>query len=197
MTRWLDFSPFADRGWVQGQRLQEFVEQGLRHRTIEQMPRRLIVGATRRDDKVPVFFSRGRASVAVRASSAIKGFISPVGIDGIEYVDGDESLPLAVRAARQAGSRFVIAVDVSAPLHTIPERISGEERAQMVDRAERIAKEAAEADFLIHVEMKYYAPPVDSYLEYARSAGERSATERLPNSLQHCRALASHTRSID
>jgi NTE family protein len=180
MTRWLDFSPFADRGWVQGQRLQEFVDGGLSHRTIEEMPRRLIVGATRRDDKVPVFFSSGRASVAVRASSAIKGLISPVGIDGIEYEDGDESLPLAVRAARQAGSRFVIAVDVSAPLHTIPDRITGAEREQMIERANRIAKEAAEADFLIHVGMKYYAPPFDSYFDYARTAGERSATDQLP-----------------
>jgi hypothetical protein len=32
------------------------------------MPRRLIVGATRRDDKVPLFFSNGRASAAGRAA---------------------------------------------------------------------------------------------------------------------------------
>lgn len=39
----------------------------------------------------------------MRASSPIPGVISPVGIEGTEYEDGDESLPLAVRAARQAG----------------------------------------------------------------------------------------------
>ncbi len=38
------------------------------------------------------------------------GIISPVGIEGTEYEDADESLPLAVSAARAAGARFVLAV---------------------------------------------------------------------------------------
>jgi hypothetical protein len=33
---------------------------------------------------------------------------------GVDSEDADESLPVAVSAARQAGARFVIAVDVSA-----------------------------------------------------------------------------------
>lgn len=178
---WLDFSPFADRGWVRGQSLQDLLDRELTHTRIEKMPRRLIVTATRRNDKTPVFFNSGRASVAVRASSAIRGFISPVGIDGIEYEDADESLPIAVRAARQAGALFIIAVDVSAPLDSIPESVSVKEREQMQHRAARIADETAAADFLIHVRMKYYAPPFDSYSEYARAAGEQSARTLLPD----------------
>ncbi|MDZ7592365.1 MAG: hypothetical protein U5L05_17165 [Rubrivivax sp.] len=50
----------------------------------------------------------------MRASSAVAGVISPVGVRGMEYEDADESLPVAVRAARQAGAQFVIAVDISA-----------------------------------------------------------------------------------
>lgn len=180
----LDFWPFADRGWVQGQRLQDFVDSGLVNQRIEQMPRRLVVSATRREDKTAVFFTSGRASVAVRASSAIRGFISPVGIKGTEYEDGDESLPLAVRAAREAGARFVIAVDVSAHPDTIPERVSDAERAHMLNRAARIAAQAAAADFVIHADMKYYAPPFDGYYDYARAAGERSARNGLPQLLQ-------------
>jgi NTE family protein len=107
-----DLSPFADRGWIHGQRLQDYVNAQLGNKPIEQFSRRLVVGATRRVDKAPVFFTQGNAGVAVRASSAVPGVISPVGIQGTEYEDGDESLPLAVRAARQAGARFVIAVDV-------------------------------------------------------------------------------------
>jgi NTE family protein len=179
-----DFSPFADRGWIHGQRLQDYVDQGLVHRHIERMPRRLVVGATRRDDKVPVFFSNGRASVAVRASSAIRGVFSPVGIEGIEYEDGDESLPLAVRAAREAGARFVIAVDVSAHPRTIPITASASEREYVLGRAARIAPEAAAADFLIEADMRYYASPLGSYFEYARLAGERSARNRLARLLE-------------
>jgi NTE family protein len=115
-----DLSLFADRGWIHGQRLQDYVNGQLGSASIEQMRRRLIVTATRRDNKLPVFFQQGNVGVAVRASSAVPKIISPVGIQGIEYEDADESLPVAVRAARQAGARFVIAVDVSARPGTAP-----------------------------------------------------------------------------
>lgn len=101
-----DISPFADRGWIRGQRLQEYVNDRLGNASLEQLPRRLIVAATRRDDKQPVFFERGNVGVAVRASSAVPGVISPVGIQGTEYEDADESLPVAVRVARQAGAHL-------------------------------------------------------------------------------------------
>lgn len=183
MLDWLDFSPFADRGWIRGQSLQDILDRELTNSKIETMPRKLIVTATRRSDKVPVFFNSGRASVAVRASSAIRGFISPVGIEGVEYEDADESLPIAVRAARQAGAQFIIAVDVSAPLESIPDNVSTKEREQMQRRAARIADETAAADFLIHVRMKYYAPPFDSYFEYAKATGEKTAHTLLPELL--------------
>lgn len=175
-----DLSPFADRGWIHGQRLQDYVNGRLRHQNIEQMPRRLVVGATRRDDKVPVFFTDGNAGVAVRASSAVAGIISPVGIEGTEYEDGDESLPLAVRAARQAGAQFVIAVDVTPRPESAPASTSLAQRERVARRHARILPEAAQADYLIHTDLKYDASPLPSYFAYARAAGERSARTHLP-----------------
>ncbi len=178
-----DLSPFADRGWIRGQRLQDYVNTRLVHRNMEQMPRRLVVGATRRDDKAPVFFTSGNAGVAVRASSAVPGILSPVGIDGTEYEDGDESLPLAVRAARQAGARFVIAVDVTPRPESAPEGTSQSQRERVARRAARIAPEAALADYLIHADLGFGASPLPSYFEYARATGERSARTHLPRLL--------------
>ncbi len=109
-----DPSPFADRGWIHGRRLQDYVNRGLGERRLEDLPRRVVVVATERLSKKPRFFVRGNAGVAVRASAAMPGIVSPVGIEGIEYEDGDESLPVPVAPARQAGASFVIAVDVSA-----------------------------------------------------------------------------------
>jgi len=175
-----DPSPFADRGWIRGQRLQDYVNTRLGGRPIEQLPRRVVVGATRRDDKVPVFFTTGNAGVAVRASSAVPGILSPVGIQGTEYEDGDESLPLAVRAARQAGAQFVIAVDVTPRPETAPGDASPAQRDRVVSRSRRIAPEAAQADYLIHAELAFDASPLPSYFRYARSAGEARAREQLP-----------------
>jgi NTE family protein len=178
-----DLSLFADRGWIHGQRLQDYVDSRLVHKSIEQMPRRLVVGATRRGDKQPVFFTRGNAGVAVRASSAVPGILSPVGIDGTEYEDGDESLPLAVRAARQAGARFVIAVDVTPRPDTAPPHASPDQLDRAARRSERIAPEAALADHLIHAELKFDASPLPSYFRYARETGESSARRQLPELL--------------
>jgi len=178
-----DLSPFADRGWIHGQRLQDYVNTRLQHTRIEQMPRRLVVGATRRADKAPVFFTSGNAGVAVRASSAVPGILSPVGIEGTEYEDGDESLPLAVRAARQAGAQFVIAVDVTPRPETAPADASPAQVGRVLRRSARIAPEAALADHLIHAELDFGASPLPSYFVYARRTGEESARRQLPGLL--------------
>jgi NTE family protein len=175
-----DLNPFADRGWIRGQKLQDYVNRGLGGRTLEQLPRRAIVVATRRQDKAPRFFASGNPGVAVRASSAMPGIISPVGIAGVEYEDGDESLPLAVGAARAAGAAFVIAVDVSARAGSTPPDASAALRLRDQRRRARIEPEVARADFLIHPDLPYAASPLRSYFVAARAAGEAEARVRLP-----------------
>jgi NTE family protein len=178
-----DVSPFADRGWIHGQRLQDFVNQRLGDASLEQLPRRLIVVATRRADKQPVFFSQGNAGVAVRASSAVPGVLSPVGIQGEEYEDADESLPVAVLTARQAGAQFVIAVDVSARAGKAPADTPAAQLARDAKRRARIDPETQQADFLIHPDMDYAAAPSERYFKQAQVAGEVSARALLPGLL--------------
>jgi NTE family protein len=175
-----DPSPFADRGWIHGQRLQDYVNEELGHRRLEELPRRVIVVATQRDDKQPRFFSAGNAGVAVRASSAMPGILSPVGIGGVEYEDGDESLPVAVSAALAAGARFVLAVDVSARPGSTPPEAPPAMRLRDERRRARIAPEVARADFLIHPDLGYWAGPFRSYFLRSRALGEAAARAALP-----------------
>lgn len=175
-----DPSLFADRGWIHGQRLQDYVNEGLRRRRLEDLARRAVVVATRRDDKSARFFTSGNAGVAVRASSAMPGIISPVGISGVEYEDGDESLPLAVSAARACGARFVIAVDVSAHAGSTPAEAPESMRQRDQRRRARIAPEVAQADFLIHPDLGYWAGPWRSYFLACRAIGEATARQVLP-----------------
>ncbi len=179
-----DPSTFADRGWIHGQRLQDYVNGQLGNASLEQLPRRLIVAATRRDDKQPLFFERGNVGVAVRASSAVAGVISPVGIQGVEYEDADESLPVAVRAARQAGAQFVIAVDVSARAGKAPPGTPAALLERDARRRDRIEPETRLADFVIHPDMAYAAGPRASYFIQARKAGEAEAARLLPDLMQ-------------
>jgi NTE family protein len=175
-----DFSLFADRGWIHGQRLQDFVNTRLNNVSIEHMPRKFIAVATRINDKQPVFFNSGNVGVAVRASSAVSKIFSPVGIQGVEYEDGDESLPVAVQAARKAGATFVIAIDVApqlkkAPIDTSISRLEREGR-----RRDRIDPELALADLVIQPDLDFQTYPTPSFFQHARKSGEEAARTLLP-----------------
>ncbi|XVJ70173.1 MAG: hypothetical protein HEQ39_11365 [Rhizobacter sp.] len=174
-----DPSPFADRGWIHGQKLQNYVNDGIGQRPLQALQRRVIVVATRRDDKTPRFFISGNAGVAVRASSAVPGIVSPVGISGVEYEDGDESLPLAVSAARAAGARFVIAVNVYPRLESTPPDAPPSMLARDARRRARIEPELTRADFVLHPDLGYYASPLRSYFVESRQIGEANAREQL------------------
>lgn len=175
-----DPSPFADRGWIHGQKLQDYVNRGVGGRSLEQLPRRLIVTAARRDDKAARFFMNGNTGVAVRASGAMPGILAPVGIAGIEYEDGDEAYPVPVSAARATGAEFVIAVDVSARPGSTPPEASAAMHERDRRRRARIAPEVEQADFLFHPDLDYWAGPRRSYFIDARARGEAHARERLP-----------------
>lgn len=186
-----DPNPFADRGWIRGQKLQDYVNAQLGGASIETLGRPLIVVATRREDKAPVFFDRGNVGVAVRASSAMPGIFSPVGIADVEYEDADESLPVAVSAARQAGAAFVIAIDVSAkpgaaPVGTDVSMLDRDQR-----RRQRIDPEVAQADFLIHPDLDYDAGPSRAYFRNAEACGEATARALLPALLRSLEAARS------
>ncbi|MCW5624113.1 MAG: patatin-like phospholipase family protein [Burkholderiales bacterium] len=182
-----DPSIFADRGWIHGRKLQDYVDRGVGGRRIEDLPRRLIVAATRRDDRTARYFASGRTGVAVRASGAMPGILSPVGIAGVEYEDGDTSVPVPVAAARAAGARFVIAVDITA--RETPPTASRSQRERDRQRRVRIEPEVAQADFVIHPDLDYQAGPWRSYFIDARQRGEIHARERLP-ALRHALARA-------
>ena len=182
-----DINPFADRGWIRGQRLQDYVNRELGNKAVQDLPRRLIVVATRRIDKQAVQFTQGNLGVAVRASSAVAKIISPVGIEGIEYEDADESLPVAVSVARAAGAQFIIAVDVSALAGNAPE---GTEKIWLdrdAARRARIDPEVAKADFLIHADLGYAASPRSSYALMAQAKGYSDTIAKLPLLLDQIR----------
>lgn len=185
-----DPSPFADRGWIHGQKLQDYVNRGTGGRLLEQLPRRVIVVATERGSKAPRYFASGNAGVAVRASSAVPGIISPVGILGVEYEDADESFPLAVSAARAAGAGFVIAVDVSPRPGSTPDNASEAMRQRDLRRRARIDPEVARADFLIHPPVDYWARPSRHYFLQARRVGEQEARSSLGALVERLRARA-------
>lgn len=108
----LDFTLFGS-GWVVGEALQDFVNEAVGSKPIENLARPFAVAATRARDGARVIFNRGDTGVAVRASASVPRLFIPPVIRGEEYIDGGLTTPIPVHTVRAMGADVVIAVDVS------------------------------------------------------------------------------------
>lgn len=100
-------------GVVQGQKLQDYVNQLVKNRALDKLPVPFAAVATQLETGQRTVFVRGNTGQAVRASSSIPGVFEPVEINGKHYIDGGVVSPVPVDAARQLGADVVIAVDIS------------------------------------------------------------------------------------
>src|SRR5256885_9013528 len=79
---------FPHRGFIEGNRLQTYIDKALEGRLIEQLDIPFVAVATELASGRLVTFTRGDAGMAVRASVRRAGGFPPTPIRGIEDVDG-------------------------------------------------------------------------------------------------------------
>ena len=108
----LDFTLFGP-GFIEGGRLQDYINVTLRGRPIEALQKPVAVVAAERITSRMTIFTRGNTGVAVRASASVPRMFWPVMIHGTEYVDGGVASRVPASVARDMGADIVIAVDVS------------------------------------------------------------------------------------
>ena len=101
-------------GFIKGDKLQDFINQKVRNRQIQQFPKKFAAVATEFGTGRMAAFNYGIAGQAVRASVSIPNVFQPTVINGKRYVDGGLVAPVPVTAARNMGANVVIAVDISA-----------------------------------------------------------------------------------
>jgi NTE family protein len=114
------------RGPLKGEAIEKMVNRLIGNKPIESFAIKFAAVATDLFNGKPIYFSRGNAGQAVRASSSVPGVFEPVSIRGRDYVDGGLVSPVPVSAARSLGARKIIAVDISAkprfqPTDSIPQ----------------------------------------------------------------------------
>jgi NTE family protein len=102
------------RAPLKGEAIEKLVNRLIGNKPIEAFPTKYAAVATDLFNGKPIYFVRGNAGQAVRASSSVPGVFEPVVIRGRDYVDGGLVSPIPVSAARALGARKVIAVDISA-----------------------------------------------------------------------------------
>ena len=104
----------SSSGFIKGEKLQNYINQKVGNRPIQQLPIKFAAVATDFESGKAVAFNRGNVGQAVRASASIPNVFQPTTIGGRRYVDGGLSQPVPVSAAKKQGANLIIAVDISA-----------------------------------------------------------------------------------
>lgn len=104
----------SSKGFLVGEKLQQFVNAQVKNRQIQQLPVRYAAVATELGSGDKVVFNYGNTGQAVRASCSIPNVFLPTQIGNKQYVDGGLVSPVSVNTARDLGADVVIAVDISA-----------------------------------------------------------------------------------
>lgn len=171
-------------GLVIGQKLQDYINELVHGRPLEQLGKPFAAVATQGSTGARVDFARGNTGQAVRASSSFPLFFKPTVIAGQTYVDGCLVSPVPVDAARKLGADIVIAVDISAQL----QRDKGfDGLGNAIDNAliimiQRLgAQELARADVVIRPQVGHISATDFDQKGQAILEGEKAAAQMLPD----------------
>ena len=174
---------FPDRGFINGQRLQDYVDRRLDDRPIQRLGLPFVAVATDLRTGRLVAFNRGDTGMAVRASSSVPGVFQPLVIGGQEYVDGGLVSPVPVRVARAMGADIVIAVDVTRqPIaaRNLSDTTSVVSQSIVIMEHALAKSELSGADVVIRPDL-VGVPSTDFDLRAEEiAAGERAARAALP-----------------
>lgn len=174
---------FPNRGFVDGVRLQKYVNQALGGKLIEELGTPFVAVATELRTGRPVAFNRGDTGLAVRASCSVPAVFRPTPIEGREYVDGGLTHPVPVSIARAAGADVVIAVVVSRQAVDTGDLGSTREllNQSVVILQNSIERtEVAGADVVIQPDLSQVSVSDFDARERAIEAGEAAARAALP-----------------
>lgn len=178
-----DVSLFSGSGGlVQGQKLQDYVNQLVGNRSMEKLKLPFAAVSTQLEDGHRTVFVRGNTGQAVRASSSIPGVFQPVEISGRHYVDGGVVSPVPVDAARQLGADFVIAVDISSKASgSNPNGMLGVVGQSISIMGQKLGEqELARADTVIRPKVNQIGATDFEQKNQAILEGERAAMAAMP-----------------
>jgi NTE family protein len=114
--RWahlIDFSLIRPGGFIQGNRILSMLKSVLGDLKFSGLKLPFVCVATDICSGHEVVLSQGEVAVAVRASIAIPGIVTPVKVDGRYLVDGGLVNEVPVGLCRQLGAGYVIGVNVN------------------------------------------------------------------------------------
>ena len=191
---------WSSGGLVLGQKLEDYVNQQVQRKPLEQLAKPFVAVATRLEDGERTVFSRGNTGQAVRASSSIPGVFQSVAIGKYHFVDGGITSPVPVDAARQLGADVVIAVDISSKARgSTPDGLLGTLGQSIAIMGQKLGQaELARADVIVRPKVLDIGATDFTQRAQAIVEGEKAAMAAMPQvralvaKLQAERAQAAH-----
>lgn len=172
------------KGFLDGTKVQDFVNKQVNNLPLEKMKIPLFVVATQLNNGKKVVFNYGNTGQAVSASVAIPSMFIPTKIAGQEYVDGGLVSPVPVEVARQLGADIVIAVDILAqPKYTETENMWGLFNQNINIMQQHLSQtELKEADVVIQPDLREKAHIFDvKERSNTMDAGESATQAKIAN----------------
>ena len=171
------------QGFLLGQKLQNYVNQQVGSKAIQEFPIRFAAVATELGTGKKTSFIKGNAGQAVRASCSIPNAFVPATIAGKQYVDGGLVSPIPVRTAKDMGADIVIAVDISArPKGDRPMSMWGLlDQTINIMGQQSINEELAQANVVIQPEVGHLGVMDLKARHESILAGERAAQLKIKN----------------
>lgn len=173
---------FFSGGLIEGRKLQDYVNELVDRRLMQDMQIPFAAVATRLETGERTVFTRGDTGRAVRASSSIPGVFEPVALAGKHYVDGGVTSPVPVDTARELGADVVVAVDISARASgETPSHLLGIVNQSLAIMGSRLGEqELARADVVVRPAVSDIGPADFASRDRAILEGERAALAALP-----------------
>ena len=173
---------FSSGGLVLGQKLEDYVNEQVQRKPMEQLAKPFVVISTRLEDGERTVFARGNVGQAVRASSSVPGVFQPVTIGKYHYVDGGIVSPVPVDAARNLGADIVIAVDISNKASgKAPANMLGALNQSIAIMGQKLGQaELARADIIIRPKVLDIGPADFAQRSHAIVEGEKATTALMP-----------------
>lgn len=113
IVSFMDLSLLRGGGFIQGEKLLEYIQRHVPDVAIESLPRTLGMVATDLENGRETWFQQGPLFDGVRASISLPGLFTPLYLDGRWLVDGGLTNPVPVSLCRAMGADIVIAVNLN------------------------------------------------------------------------------------
>jgi NTE family protein len=171
LLTWREIIKFLDPsliggGFIQGEKLTDFVSDYVENLAFEQLTRQLGIVATELETGREVWFRSGPVMEAVRASISLPGLFTPILYNGRWLVDGGLANPVPVSLCRAMGADIVIAVNLNGDILGKHLRRSAEKSEEQIQKSEQ----AQEGDLLSRI---------TAQMKNTLSAGKKDLMTRL------------------